>query len=320
MALGTAAAIAAGANLLGGVIGAEQGRKQMSAADRARAQALAQYAGVELPDIEAQKLTPEEYQLMGEYAPEMEQYLGDIESRVEDIDPRMMEAQMDALEQMAGISEAGGLTDADLAALNQARRQAAGEAQAQQKAVLQNMAQRGMGGSGAELIARLQGAQAAADRLSQEGDRQTQIALQRQMDAARQSAGIGASAQSQELQRAQALEQIAKFNQQQQQALQQRNIGQRNTAQQQNLQAKQSIAQANVEARNRAQEANKKLLQNKFNNEMALAGAKAGQHGQAAQSATQRAGQEASMYAGIGAGLGDIFASTVGDKSKSNKD
>lgn len=246
---------------------------------------------------------------MGEFTPEMEQFIELGPTTMEDIsvDPRLKAAQMAALEQMAGLSETG-LTPADIAALEQVRRGAAGEAQAKQEQILQEMQQRGQGGSGAELIARLQAAQAGADRASAQGLDVAQMAQQRALQALSQQGAMAGQLRGQEFGEqsdiARARDIVNQFNVQQQQGLQSRNVAAQNQAALRNLSERQRIAEQQAAIQNYQQEQNKALEQQRFQNEMALASGRAGQYTGAAQDAQQRAAQSAQMWAGMGQGIG----------------
>ena len=308
--MGTGAAIGAiAAPIVGGIIGSEQAGAQQRSADAAMQSALAQFGGITIPDIEEQKLLLETPELVGEYSPELEQFieLGPSAMEQVSVDPRLRQAQMSALEQISGVAQEG-LTPADIAALETARRGAAAEAQAKQGQILQEMQARGQGGAGAELIARLKSAQSGADRLSQEGLNVAQIAQQRALQALAQQGSLSGQIRGQEFGEqsdvARAKDIVNQFNVQQQQGLQQRNVAAQNQAALRNLQEKQRLAEQQTAIRNYQQEQNKALQQQKFQNRMQLAGARAGQYGQRAQQASQRAGQAAQMWSGIGQGVG----------------
>ena len=139
-------------------------------------------------------------------------------------------------------------------------------AQARDKSILQNMAERGMGGSGAELIQRLQSSQSGADRASME---QAQLAGQvqnRALDAMMRSGQLGGQIRGQEYAEqgnlASARDRIEQFNQMQR-----------------------------VQAQNQQEIYNKQLQQQQFENEMAKRQAVASARTMTAQQGVQRAGQ-----------------------------
>lgn len=302
-------AAAVAAPLIGGLIGADQANKNRDAANKAREQALAQFANIELPDIEKQKLLLEEYQLTGQMSPELEAMINLGPSAMEQvsIDPRLRSEQMKALESISGLAQ-GNITPADLAGFEMARRNSAAEAQAKEGQILQNMQQRGQGGSGAELMARLQANQSGADRLQQAQLEEAKAMQNARMAALSQQANMAGQLRSQDYGEqsnlAKARDLINQFNTQNAQNVQQRNVGSKNQAQLTNLQNQQNIANMNADLRNKQQISNKGLLQQNFGNQMQLAGAKAGLYGQNAQQQDQQAAQTAGMWAGIGQGVG----------------
>jgi hypothetical protein len=106
------------------------------------------------------------------------------------------EAQLQALRQMQGIAGAGGYTGLERDQIAQAQRQAAQAEKSQRDAVVQQMQMRGMGGGGADLAARLQAQQGAANQGRADA---TNIATQAQMRALQAMQGgaqIGANQQS----------------------------------------------------------------------------------------------------------------------------
>ncbi len=294
MAVGTAtlAALAA-AQVIGGLVGQNQQRQAAAGAQAARDRAMQGIAGVEIPDIEKMKLAFEMPELIGQYNPllETELQLGPSSMEGVSTDPRLAQAQMSALEQLSGYSK-GEMTPADAMALEQIRRNSASQGQARQQAILSEMQQRGQGGSGAELIARLKAGQAEADRASQEGAALQQMLQQRALQAITNQATLGGSMRSQEFGEksdiAKAKDIVNQFNLQNKQNVGQRNVGQQNEAQAMNLRERQRIADQAVALRNQQQQLNQRLQQDKFNNEMRRAQALAGQYDQNAAALTQR--------------------------------
>ncbi len=327
MALGTAATLAlAGSTLLpiaGSLYGQEQAKGDKDAARRAREAALAQFAGIEIPDVEKQKLALEGYDvdaLAAKYAPELETALalGPTSLEQVSVDPRLRQNQMAALEQVGQIASTG-LSDADRANLELIRRQAAGEAQAKQDQILQNMQARGQGGSGAELIAKLQAGQSAADRMNQQALEQAKIMQQARMQALSNQSSMAGNIRSQEYGEqsdlARARDVINQFNVQNQQNVGSRNVASKNRE----AEALRQLTMANIDTRNKQQVANKNLMQQQYQNQMDLAAARAGQQRQAAAGYQQDAASTAGMWAGIGQGLGGAAGAIGGALGKQGK-
>lgn len=304
-----AAAGAIAAPVVGGLIGADQARQGRRAAEHARAQALGQFAGIEIPDIEDQELALLSPEYIGDYEPVLEEAveLGPSEMAGIEIDPRLQEAQMQALSQLSEIGE-GGLTPGDVAAMRSMQRQVAGQEEARQNAILQEMARRGVGGSGLELAARMASSQGAADRASAQADELAQMAQARALQAITQAGSLGGQIRSQEFgeqaQEAAAADAIARFNAQNQQAMRARNVQAQQQAQARNLAEKQRLAERDTATRNYQQEANKRLIQQQFENQLGLGSARAGQYAGQAQAADAAAARSGQMWAGIGQGVG----------------
>jgi hypothetical protein len=262
---------------------------------------------IKIPELE--RLYLEELQNAGQLTPEMEQAIIQQASAMEGIstDPRLKGQQMSALEQLAGIAETG-MSPADQAAFELARRNAAQEEQARQGQILQEMQARGQGGSGMELISRLKSNQSAADRLQEAQLQQAQAQQQARMQALGQVGTLSSQVRDQDFGEqariAQATDMINQFNAQNQQGVQSRNVGSKNQAQMANLQNQQNILNQNVALRNQQQQFNKGLSQQQFQNEMAKQQARSGVAAQLSNSYAQSAAQGAALEGQlIGAGL-----------------
>lgn len=85
------------------------------------------------------------------------------------VDPRLRDQQTASLEALEEIANSGGHTAADVAVLNRIQSDVAAADRGRRDAIKQGMAQRGMGGSGMELLSLLDSSQAATDRASQAG-------------------------------------------------------------------------------------------------------------------------------------------------------
>lgn len=312
------------APIIGGLIGQGQAAGAETDAENARKEALSQFAAINAPSIQDMLLNLEEYQSAGTMNPLLENLVSRGPSGFENIqeDPRLRAQQMQALEQMAGLAS-GQPSSADMASFELARRNVAGDTQAKQQQILQEMQARGQGGSGAELMARLKGAQAGADRLSQAQMEEAKLMQNARMQALMQQGNMSQQIRAQDYNKSQDLAQaqdaISAFNAQNAQGVNSRNTGTQNDAQRMNLTNAQNIANSNTGMRNEQQAHNKNLNQTNFNNQMNLAGARAGQYNnQAAASQAQAAGI-AGMWSGIGQGVGSGL-NAYGQKNKASAD
>ena len=316
------ALIAGLATVAGGVMGSNAAKKEAKAARDAQLAALAQYAGVQLPNLGEQELDLLLPELVGQLSPEMnQQELLQDSQQIQD--PVIKELQMQALRDMAEIGE-GGMRPEDVAAYREMRRSVEADNQANQEKILQDMQRRGQLGSGMELAAKLQANQAATDRLSQGGDRLSQDAASRALQALSQTGNMGSQLTSQNFQEQSARDAINKFNTTNRQDIVNSNVGLRNQAQATNLAARQQMANERVNLQNDQQKYNKGLAQTGFQNQMQLASGKAGQYNNMANTSQQNAANTAQSYAQIGSGVGNIFAGVANNmmqkKSKTDFD
>jgi len=174
-----AAAITAGGAIIGGLTGNVLAGQQAQALQGAnRLQALAALAQLSnrppvIPEIQYTRYgTPEEYQLAGTLTPEA---LSDTELADITRNEQMRQAQLDVLRQYQEMGTEG-LSAIDRAALSDIQNQIAMQERGQRETILQNMAQRGLSGSGQELAASLAASQQATQDASMQGMRQAAMA------------------------------------------------------------------------------------------------------------------------------------------------
>lgn len=113
-------------------------------------------------------------------------------------DPRLRQAQLDALTQIQDVAKQGGLTAQDRARIAQIESDTATADRGRRDAILQNMRSRGMGGSSQELLAQLQSAQAATDQANQSGLNVAGMAQQRALDAMSGAGQLGGQIRGQD--------------------------------------------------------------------------------------------------------------------------
>ena len=236
--------------------------------------------------------TPEEYQLAGTLKAEE---LTPTELRNILINQQARQAQLDVLQKYQQQGEQG-LTAIDRAALADIQNELARQERGQREAILANMAQRGMAGSGQELASALLAGQESAQRASEEGMR---IAAQQQANrqealarVAQLSGGIEATDYARLAKSAEAQDIINRFNLQNRLQFQTENLqnlqdvlnrrtaeeiraaqfgaeqttaarqylaGLQNLSEQQKLEREQAIRNLNIEQANRQQQANIEL-------------------------------------------------------------
>jgi hypothetical protein len=236
------------------------------------------YAGLVTPNIEDMKLQLEELVLQGTLSPEEAQTIFLEQSKMNDIqtDPMLMEAQMEALNELRGIGSSGGLNAQSRARLAKIAADEDSASKGRRDSIMQNMQARGIAGSGMEAALQFQNEQDAAMRRSQRDMDVAALAEQQALAALMQSGQLGSQIQAQQFgQQAQiagANDAISRFNAQNQQNQINQNVQARNQAQAANLAAAQNLSNQNVGLRNTEQQYNNELIQRDFQNEMAKRG------------------------------------------------
>ncbi|MDW8345653.1 MAG: hypothetical protein RML94_01755 [Bacteroidia bacterium] len=233
------------------------------AADRARRdleEARKRIESVRTPSLEEVTFNPELHQYLRDYTPEEIQALYTLgPSAFEAIttDPRLRADRELAIAQARQRALAG-FTAEDRAALEQYMQAASAQAQSAQKQILEDAQRRGMVDSGTQLMAALQGGQAAANLLSNQALQQAALKLRQQQDATTQLSALAGALEQSDYQRAAELAQrrdfIEQFNQQLRQKAHEANVQARNVAQLRNIEKQQELADKNVQLRNLAKE------------------------------------------------------------------
>lgn len=318
--------------IIGGFLGGNAAKSDRSNAKDAMKQAAAIYDQIGLPPDLSKELILKEFERAGLYTPELEQDLNDTfaESEMAKIqeDPELRKAQTEALSMMRNRAKVG-LSAEDRAALNQVRNEVQRDAEAKRQQVLQQMQARGMGGSGAALVAQLQAGQDAQNLASQQSDTQMAQAQQRALQALGQSSDMASGMRSQDFNvnqaKASAIDERNRFLQQNSIARQQRNVGALNQAQLANLQEQQRIADANVAQANKEKQRQVDAQSGQYNQKLAWASGKAGQLGNLSdflgKTAQQKADAQVAMGKGFG-GLADAGAQAImsDENNKENVD
>ena len=138
------------APVVSGIAGDISASGAQDQANQAAQLALQQYAGITPPDAAALQVALNQQRNAGNLSAINEATMQQGQSALNgyQTDPRLINAQMGALQQMQQLGNTG-LTAADRDALLQINNQAAGQAAANRASIMQNMAARGMGGGGA---------------------------------------------------------------------------------------------------------------------------------------------------------------------------
>jgi hypothetical protein len=276
---GTAIAGAA-ANIYGSQQANKQARAAQAEQKRLIEEQIARLEAIGIPSEEAQKYVLRDPTLAGVLVPESEQDLGQIESQMQEIqgDPRLKQAQMDALASIQARSQ--GLTPEDLIQIRKTRQDISGQLANQDANIVQNLQQRGMGGSGVELAMRQAGGQRALAQASDDADSLAAMQYNARMQALQQAGAMAGSIGQQEFaqdaQKAAAMDAMSRFNLDNQIGMQQRNVAGRNMAQASNLATKQRLGEIGTANRNQEAIHQAGLAQQTFDNQLRKTGAMGG--------------------------------------------
>lgn len=307
-----AAAIAAGA-AVGNIM------SNMSAAEREallQDQAFREYLAIKIPDPAQQRVALQRLAVQGTLTPELERAIQAKPSEFGKIVTSSIQkgAQNRALSELEQIGHSGGLRLQDKAALQDAQMQGQIQDRGNRAAIMDDMARAGQSGAGGmALQARLQGQQAVGDRnarsaLSVAAGAQDR-ALQAIMGAGNMATEQRGQQFSEDSAKAQAADTIDMFNTKNLQDVNTRNTALRNRAQEMNLGERQRVADANVGIGNDEQKYNKNLIQQQYENQMAMANAKAGVYTGMGNSAIRNGQNQGNAWTNIGnAGAGAYTA------------
>lgn len=313
------------ANIVGGVAGnaLSQGDRDKASSEIASIKDL--YANLSVPDIEAMKVASENYNvgpllggnIQNETAEQLagQSALADIE-----LDPRLKQTQMNALDVLSQISGKGFTAD-ELNQLQEQRSSREADLTSKLKALQQNQDMRGVGNSDMALAQKMMESQSSANRGAQDARATQAQGLSRALAAITQGANLASGMENADYNRqsnlASATDSRELTNLGQRARVNSSNVDRFNQALQSDVTRQQSVGDKNVGQRNMDQVNNKNLLQTDFNNKRALAGDRAGVAQGQAQNYTNNANRTAGMFQGIGAGVGQA-AMAGGMNSQSN--
>jgi hypothetical protein len=302
-----AAAVVAAGSIYGGISASAAKAKQQEAAQQAMAQAAAQYNGIIPPEVRS--LIVEKLKKQGVYTPEIENAMSAGETHYKDIveNKTTTDAQQAALQQMAGVSRTG-LQASDVAALNKIRNTNAQDVEGKNQQIQQQMQARGMDGSGSELAMQLANSQAGADRASTQSDDQAAQAQQNALRAISATSSMASQSRADDnkvaSEKAQAQDEMNRFNVSNQRDVAAKNVASRNQAQAYNLADNQRIYEQNISNNRNEQLRQESAKQQQFNDQMSVASGRTaalvGVAKQANYMGQSQAESKQSMYSGIG--------------------
>lgn len=253
--------------VLGGFMGGDNGEAAYREQERLIEESLRDIENIPLPELE--RIAYENPEWLENLVASKQQ-----DSQLQNIstDPRLKNQQMAAMSALDEIVQGGGMTAADEANLSMIQNQAATADRGRREAIMQNMDQRGMGGSGMELLNQLQSSQAATNRQAQGGLDVAAMAQQRALDSMLNQGQMAGQMRAQDFGEqsriAQAQDVINQFN-----TTNQMRANEFNTA------GRQDTANMGVNTRNQATQYNSQIPQQDYTNQMNKAGMKASARG-----------------------------------------
>lgn len=300
-------------NIAGGIAANEAGRGDREAATKQMDDIQNMYRNIKLPTIEEQKLDLARYgegQLLNNKQDQAEQLSMQDNLQNINLDPRLKQTQMNALETLQKIS-GNGFTPEELNASQQQRDAREGDLTSKLKQLQQQQDMRGVGNSDMALAQRMMEAQGSANRGAADArDLQAQ-AFKRSLDAVTQGANLAgnmdATDYSRQAQLAGNLNNREMTNLNQRANVNSSNVDRFNAALSSNVNRLNKVGDANTNLSNEQQVSNKGLIRQSFLDQMTLTGAKAGTNKDMANmnnaNAARTAGQITGVASGIGSGL-----------------
>lgn len=310
------------ANVGGGLIGDYLSRGDREKAGDQIRSIQDMYNAIKLPDTEQEKLNLEQFQEGQKLTPEQQQVRQlAMQDELQNInlDPRLRQTQMNALETLSKIAGSG-FTPDELNAMQQQRDAREGDLTSKLKQLQQNQEMRGVANSDMALAQRMMEAQGSANRGAQEARDMQAQAFRRSLDAITQGGNLAGNIEGTDYARgadlASALRGREMTNLQNQVNIEGNNVDRFNRALESNVGRANQTLDKNVALRNDEQQFNKGLAEKNFQRQLQLTGGKAGAAQGVANLYQDNANRTASKFAGIGSGIGSgILAGSMGGSS-----
>jgi hypothetical protein len=232
------------------------------------------------------KMTPEEY---------VAQVQKDTQLKGITIPPQLIQQQYDVLNKLKDISDSGGLTATDRAQLNDIAAEEAGKARGAREAASQEMAARGISGSGLEIARKEAANQSAVQAASKRGTDVASLAEQRALAALQQGGQLAGQMRTQTVGEQQAVasaqDVINRFNTSMADQANTANVNARNQAAADALQKQYAVQTFNIGQKETEQQARLNALQTQYTNEANKVTAMAGRGTNIENSLMNQAGQ-----------------------------
>lgn len=310
--------------ILGGIAGLFGSSGDRDKADEAMRNAFNEINQLGLPPDQSKEIFVKHLQAAGVYNPKVEQALDAGVSKLSQVqeDSSLKDAQMQALKNIQQRAKVG-LTAEDKLALAKVQQQAARDSEAKRQQIIQNMQMRGQAGGGAELAAQLAAQQAGAEGQAEQGNRVAAQASQNALQAMGMSGQLGSQIRQQDFginaQKAQAADEMNRFNVSNQIGQQARNVAAQNQGQQMNLANAQRISDTNVNLDNAEQQRQLQAQRNYWEDLKSRATMRANAYKAKADDASGQAAQKQQGWQNIGSGVGTAAGSIFGALSGGKK-
>lgn len=301
-------------------------KKNYGADQRRLDEALRQFSGLQVPTVEEQQVNLDQLVQQGVITADEAEFIKQDPSAFADlnVDPAGRQAELQALDKLQGIFGAGGMDAQAKARLSQIQDQVGTSSRGAREAIMQRANERGIGGSGFELMSQLEEQQGSATRANQAAVQAAADAEQRALQAISQSGALGGQIRgqdyAQEAKKAEALDEINKFNTANRQGVMDQNVDRRNAAKVTNLSERQRIADANTAAKNTNKLRNSDLIQQRYDNQIKRAAGASGQLEKMAASDLNAANQRDKYQGELISKGGELASSVLTQGAQRKKD
>ena len=306
-----------GALAAGAGVGIVSGLMQWQNSKEARAASAAERARIgdlieklKDPEFDTRLILPEEYEVVEKYVPQVAEYVAEVAPEVvkaaSEGAVRGRQAQMETLDRLRNMSQSGDDVISRIAT-DEALESAAEPGSGQRELIQQQMARRGMGGSGMELVAQLTNQQNSNESAQEGAQKAAADAQLRRLQTMRDSAALGGDIRNQDVNmEAKNADIVNSYNTRQAQDRQAylNNVANTmNDASVRNIGAKQTAADKNVQGRNTAITNQRDLVNNQksatYNHQMNKANLQIGQAAKNIDAIQQEAADKNAAISGI---------------------
>jgi hypothetical protein len=281
--------------------------------------ALEVIKAVQEPTFDTSKLTPEQWKVVAQYAPDLYQEKAPEEVKNLVDSPAMQQAQYKALGQLQEVADKG-LGEADRLAAIEAQNAMQMQQRRGTESALQDLAARGRLGGGTEMRARIGAGQQAAEMGRGMGSDLQRQAIQNRLNAITQSGNLAGEIRGQNVDTSrQAAEIINRYNLANRQLSAQtglQNAQMQNQANLWNAQNQQNTGNQNTQLANQFKMYNQQypnqMNQQAFQNAMGKANALSGAYNQFGWAKDAERQGKINALAGIGSGIGGLGDTVIG--------